>query len=447
MRRLLTASAILALALFALTAAAGQPPTGADKKPVGEKTDKKPTDPTDAAIAAALATDPDVRVAKAKIQLAEAELAKARQAVTARVVTLRAKGESLKVRVKSAEERYNTVLKAHQAGTGSRADLFDARDLLEAAKAALAEIETELKLLTGGAAPTDAAIATVLANDPDVRVSQAKIQLAEAELTKVRQGVTLRALTVKTAVEEHKAMVEQAAERAAWAERMVKLNYITQAQMIAEREKLAAAKAALARAETELKLLTSGAGVAGVGDPGHDKVLRVWAGLDDAVVAAHDADKLARLLDHHRAVLLQARAAAVKGPIPDRIRAALDKSVKLGAKGERVTIEQALEMFKKEAGLDVTVRGPLVQVGTITSEGEELTVGAWFQLFEDHTFLPAHDLKGPNRKAQFYVREYGILLAPADSAPPDAPTLTEFWKQKPPAKAADPEPAPMPKKK
>ena len=47
----------------------------------------------------------------------------------------------------------------------------------------------------------------------------------------------------------------------------------------------------------------------------------------------------------------------MKGPIPDRIRAALDKPVKLGAKGEKMTFDKALEVFRKEAGLDVPVRG------------------------------------------------------------------------------------------
>jgi hypothetical protein len=148
--------------------------------------------------------------------------------------------------------------------------------------------------------------------------------------------------------------------------------------------------------------------------------------------------------------------AAVKGPIPDRIRAALDKPVKLGAKGEKVTFEKALEAFRKEAGLDVPVRGKLPRVeGTdpkspivklqpieIASEGEELPVGAWFQLFEDNAVAP-HVVGGGTTRYRFYVREYGLLISSTDSAPPDAPTLTDFWKQKPPpAKDTKPESAP-----
>ena len=45
-----------------------------------------------------------------------------------------------------------------------------------------------------------------------------------------------------------------------------------------------------------------------------------------------------------------------RGPAADRIRAALDKRVKLGEKGADVSFDDALQAFKKDAGLDVTVR-------------------------------------------------------------------------------------------
>ena len=42
-------------------------------------------------------------------------------------------------------------------------------------------------------------------------------------------------------------------------------------------------------------------------------------------------------------------------------------------------------------------------------------------------------LPGCRRLGVLYVREYGLLFCNKHTAPPDAPTLTEFWKQKPPA--------------
>ena len=74
MPRRFAISAALVAALFALAASQDPKP----KTDPGAKKEPK-ADPTDAALAAALRNDPDVRVAQAKMQLAEAELAKAKQ--------------------------------------------------------------------------------------------------------------------------------------------------------------------------------------------------------------------------------------------------------------------------------------------------------------------------------------------------------------------------------
>src|SRR5205085_1498629 len=115
------------------------------------------------------------------------------------------------------------------------------------------------------------------------------------------------------------------------------------------------------------------------------------------------------------------------------------KKVKLGPKGKSVDLPAALEVFKKEAGLDVPVRGVADHLmvpppRAIDSEGEELPVGAWLQLYQDYS-----------NGGVFYVREYGLLFAPKDHAPPDAQTLAQFWKTTPPpAKPEPPKPAPVP---
>ena len=345
MCQLLTASALLALVLLT-TAAIGQPPADPNKKPAGEKADKKPADPADAAIAAALANDADVRMAKAKIQLAEAELAKARQAVTLKVLSLKATIEQQKLILKGAEDRLGHLAKLVQTGVADQTQLLEARLTLEKAKSALVAAETELKLLTGGA--------PVAGADP--------------------------------------AHAQSVASALKWLGASVEYDHAASARL--------AAALALLNAAAERNV--------------------------------------------------------VKGPVPDRIRAALDKPVKLGAKGEKVTFEKAMETFKKDAELDVPVRGTypvrtilnpkktnewLDQPIEIVSEGEELPVGAWFQLFEDNAVFAQRS--GPATRYRFYVRDYGLLISSTDVAPPDAPALTDFWKQKPtPAKDTKPEPAP-----
>ncbi|VTR91771.1 unnamed protein product [Gemmata massiliana] len=291
--------------------------------------------------------------------------------------------------------------------------------------------------------PADAGISAALANDADVKMAKAKIQLAEAELAKARQVVTLKVLTLKAKIDQLRSELVAAEERVKATKGMVDKGTLPQAPLLIEREKLATAKTALALAEAEWKLLT--------GSDSDKLTARVvdLVALDELLnTRKRNAELEARIAN--RAILeLQKK---LVGAVPDQIRAALDKPVKLGAKGERVPFEKALEVFKKEAGLDVPVRGfptaifdpvtgrqllePTGQPRTIgiTSQGETLPVGAWFQLLQDE-----------NRGA-FYVREYGLLFA--TTAPPDAPTLTEFWKQKPAAKPepeSEPKPEPKPK--
>lgn len=280
--------------------------------------------------------------------------------------------------------------------------------------------------------PVDAAVAAALANDPDVKVARAKVQLAEAELAKAKQAIVLRVMTLNASVREYRQAVDVARQQFAIVEALFMRATVPQSDVLRARLVLEQTQATLTRAETELKLITGGGGPAGVGSGGDpdtaaNHALRWLTNVE----AGEDAKRVTSLLilaglEAYR------EAHGIKGPIPDRIRAALDKPVKLGAKGETVTFEKAMEVFKKDAGLDVPVRGPgdLIRSPEIVSQGEELPVGAWFQLFQDYS------------GATIFVRDYGLLFTAKSAAPPDAPTLTEFWKQKPPA-----EKKPAPEKK
>ena len=235
---------------------------------------------------------------------------------------------------------------------------------------------------------------------------------------------------MNAAIQEHKRAVAEAEVRYARTEELVRNARIGQAQLLEERSKLQSAKAALERAQTELKLLTGG---------GKEQGIRSLHGADDqrAIESALRYLLSARPGKESQqatavAVLAGLEAyrntRAIKGPIPDRIRAALDKPVKLGGAEESVSIEKALEVFKKLAGLDVAVV-QRYQIVPIQTKGEELSVGAWFQMFADN-----------NPDSTICVREYGMLITLRKESPPDAQTLAEFWKQKPEPKKQLPAP-------
>ncbi|MDY3552506.1 TolC family protein [Gemmata sp. JC717] len=303
------------------------------------------------------------------------------------------------------------------------------------------------------------AIATALANDPDVRTAQAKIQLAEAELAKARFAVVQKVTALATTIEQQKALFEAVQMRFTQIERAAKFGGSGGAELIDARIELARTRIALAAAEAEWKLLTEPEnGALGNTVRPYGWSVGQWAKLS-YLPPTHQEP--APNVGAYRWYGSGASPAPITGPIPDRLRAVLDKPIKLGAKGETIRIDQALELLKKEVGFDVPVRGELLQphpkvsergevlyedaqkripittVPRVVSEGETLPVGALLQLYQD--------VSG----GTFYVREYGLLLADKKSAPPDAPTLTEFWKQgapKPePKPKSDPAPEPKPK--
>jgi hypothetical protein len=291
--------------------------------------------------------------------------------------------------------------------------------------------------------PLDALIGAALANDADVRVAQAKLQLADAELAKARQAVTQKAVTLKAAIDDQKRVVASAQDVFQIAQAKYQSAAMPFVDFVSARDRLDAAKAQLARLETEMKLLTGGSHRAGAGN-GWDAIDRIHTGWvasqgdllgmqrGDAATAP-DSGSLTHYPAAARAlVYLKARQERPSpvGAIPDRIRAALDKSVKLGAKDEKVTLQKALEVFKKEAGLDVPARVD-VKIQPIVSLGEELPVGAWLQLYADG-----------NGDARFVVREYGLLVTLKDLAPPDALSVSDFWKKPPAPKAQDQTPGP-----
>ncbi|WP_148087956.1 hypothetical protein [Gemmata obscuriglobus] len=277
-------------------------------------------------------------------------------------------------------------------------------------------------------------------------MAQAKIQLAEAELAKARQTITLKVLALKSRVEQGKAELRVAEQHLANQELSFKAKVVPESELFAPRSKFETAKATLAAAEAEWKLLT------GPDNNGEAKIIRLYESLADQRIelSFSPPTQQAPNAGAYRWYGSGASPAPITGPIPDRLRAVLDKPVKVGPKGEKVTFDKALEAFQKQAGFDIPIRGDVERIfldrrtvggeslaTTIISEGETLPIGAWLQLFQDIG------------RGTFYVREYGLLVSDRKAGPPDAPTFTEFWKQaapKPePKPKSDPVPEPKPK--
>lgn len=279
--------------------------------------------------------------------------------------------------------------------------------------------------------PTDALVKAALANDPDMKLAQAKIQLAEAELAKAKQAVVLKVMTLNSTVQELKNQIDALNESTAQAKRMVDSGVAPLSTLTDDRMKLEHAKSSLARAELELKLI-AGNTQKEVGIewftpnmPVNPNTQPYWSqGQNFAQWYNNPANHGGSNFYQTAPFVAPPQQNSAKGPIPERIRAALDKVVKLAPKGEQVTFVQAMEIFKKEAGLDAPLRNNYAGLNPILSEGEELPVGSWFQMFADFN----KGTKLQPSEARFLVREYGLLITTKELAPPDALTVTEFWK-------------------
>jgi hypothetical protein len=120
----------------------------------------------------------------------------------------------------------------------------------------------------------------------------------------------------------------------------------------------------------------------------------------------------------------------------DRLRAIALKRVTLDVK-KPVPFDEALAQLAKSSGLtELTVRSPEWASGKYLKEpplvgplSGENTTAAWLQLILDDfnrevaagRVLPPH-----SGKYDVYVRDYGLLIARVDLAPPGTLTLAEF---------------------
>jgi hypothetical protein len=296
--------------------------------------------------------------------------------------------------------------------------------------------------------PTDELEAAVAAsaNHPDVRLAQAKLQMAQAELdqAKLQAVQRLTAAHAKLRSAQIQAEIEEKNYR-----HVSSLSSFPQAEKWQLERALAQAKAALAAAEAEWQAARGqppGRAAATKDAPATAATLSRLL-LDDLTGARREQLSLSYLDLVNRAV------APPSGSAADRLRELVGKRVALDLK-EPVPFDRAMAEFVKQAGLsDLTVRSPEwanerflktpPKVGPLVGEQ---TVEGWFQLILDDFNrslvtgnYPSEYYQG---RHEVYVRDYGLLITKTDLAPQGAPTLAEFARQAQTRKDAAPKEAP-----
>ncbi len=268
------------------------------------------------------------------------------------------------------------------------------------------------------------AILTAQRHHPDIRLAEAKRQMADAEVEQAKFLVAQRVAGAFAKIEQAKALLV-AAEDFYRGQKAAGTKIEAMTAFVPYQK----AKGELTAAELELKAATGGAArtLGVLADPTPDKAF---------------AAAVAYLSRASEGVAL---AKAPVGGVADKLKALLDKPVKLDLKA--ADLDEAMAAVLKAVGESaLTVKLPtlgwkhLKEPPTATITGE-MTFTAALEFVMDEYNGNGRQSALPNvmkGKYEVYVREYGLLIARAEDAPKDAPTLTEFARQvraaKPPAK-------------
>jgi hypothetical protein len=280
-----------------------------------------------------------------------------------------------------------------------------------------------------------------LRNNPDIRVAEAKVAEAEAELNRTRLIVMQKVVLYNANLADAQAKVASAERLHARLVDTAKKapGLVTEQDLQAAQTELQTAKANLAKVEAELPLL--------LGDKAQDKAIEKgleWLrrySLDKTGdpnawrTASPELDRAAaeqwfkylhtESVDTNTAFALAALATAgvkppVQGPMAERIKKALDKPTKVdfNAIGPSDALYVLLE---KVEGVPYSVRLKEAELAPELIHfrfDHEVPLGAAFQAYQD-VCLPS---------VRFVVRDYGILVTDEKHMPPGATLLYDLWK-------------------
>jgi hypothetical protein len=264
---------------------------------------------------------------------------------------------------------------------------------------------------------------TALKHNPDIRVADAKVREADAELSRTRLAVTQKVVQMYNNLESARATV-QIAEDQFKRLRELRGKGVVDAATIDEAEaKLRQAKAELAKLDAEVPYLL------GQHNPkDKDAAAALLRGI--VVEANPDEDyssvvtrlMVARMLIGEDARLaLKVTPREPNGSMSEKVRAALDKTITIDLHESTPSELLAFCRDKIDRDLNIVIKDPGVKfaVGEGSFHLKAVPFGAVLQCMEDS--LPKHC---------FVIRDYGIVLVARDRVPPGAMTLQEFWKSK-----------------
>jgi hypothetical protein len=269
----------------------------------------------------------------------------------------------------------------------------------------------------------DELLAAALKHNPDVQVAQAKVQEAEAELRRVRLGLVQKIVEANTTLDASRASVALTEATLKRSERLVQAGNVSVEEVEKVQAQLAAARANLAQSEALLGSLTGSIPkgafffiTAGTVDPS--------AGVTPnppQPAAATNPTPTPPVYGGMMAGGINGGpdARTPRGPMADKLRSALDAPVKATIKDLPLS-EAVTHVLGTANGVPFILNvGDKAKVSISLSLQDQVPLGAALQALEDVV---------PGLKC--YVREYGVLIALDETAPPDGLPLVDFWHKK-----------------
>jgi len=300
-------------------------------------------------------------------------------------------------------------------------------------------------------------LAQALRDNPDVRVADAKVREAEAELNRARLLVIQKVVAHQHTVETLESGVKTAEARYMAAEAVVRLGE-AQSQRIAElikkgaiaREEVdamqakleqakadvetakaavQAAKADLAKAKAELPYLLGKGNKEDKTDENVKHALDAWLSSQQDYLNTLTTKALyARSIEQAQAAW--EKKAQPQGTVADKLRKALDTPTSVKFSFTEVSLDDLLEFLKQKVGTPMVATLPsdlrAKKYNWTRFSLDNVPLGAAFQAVEDVAGV------------QFAVRDYGILVS--DKLPSGVLRLHDFWKSEEKPKSAPAKP-------
>jgi hypothetical protein len=252
-------------------------------------------------------------------------------------------------------------------------------------------------------------LSQALRNNPDIRVAEAKVREAEAELNRTRMLVAQKVVALRHSIDIARKTAAEAQARVESVKALVRTKTAPLEDLRVVQLALDRAAAEVAKLEAEMPALLGKLPDSVKGEA--IKGLEALGGGDAAAMERYRA----WLLLAQRASAEAALAKSPKGTMADKIRRALDKPIDANYKDKPLN-EVLKEIERHLEGIPMRST-----VGDISGKMDlnlgRVPLGAVIQAYTDLV---------PN--ARFVVRDYGILFTGTGQLPPDAVELHDFWK-------------------